>query len=877
MISLFFFFQAEDGIRDKLVTGVQTCALPISRRRVDGQRAGCRDRAAGGGLEAADRRSSGAPDRVRRRGRDGAGSGPPHDPAVQGARAQLPSRPATAGAAARGGRRRPGPAAHASGHVARVPHAAPARRGLESRRIRAPGRRISRSGGRRRRGAGLMRLHRLHLLNFRQHADTDLVFGPGITGIIGPNGSGKTTLLEAIAWAIYGNAAARGDKDSIRNFRAKARSSVRVELEFGVGAHEYKVIRGLHAAELYQDGQLVANSLTEVTAKLERGLGMSHDEFFNTYFTGQKDLAVMAKLTRPERAAFLSRVLRYEELSIAQQRIREEKNALAAELHGREAGLPERATIEGERAAAGLRLEQAQRAAAQAQAARGAAQEADARETPRWKEWVEKEKRVHSLDGDRRMAEQAVTVAKQECERLDREMAEALKAREQLDGLWAELEPIERLKRELAALETLQKEETARRADEGQLAELMRTMAALDRRIAELAPALEALVGVEREAQALTERLEQLAQPPEAVTAAEAAREALLVESRRASERAGELRAQSEERDRAAAQRRGLQTRARVLDGLIRARPTGYDPQRHDTVRAELTKLEPVALEAAKLAERAKRAEILVKEAELAEQALSVHERRARQLAAAVAAERFSEDAFAGARDRHDRAARALREAELAVAETRGELTAAETGIREGERREAERTAREHEIAELKIRLRLHHELDRAVGDLRADLNAAMRPEIAELASGFLADLTDGRYEALDLNDDYLITVLDDGLPKPVLSGGEEDVANLVLRLAISQMIAERAGQPLSLLVLDEIFGSLDESRRQHVVGLLRHLADRFPQVVLITHIEQVREGLDRVIRVDYDAAGGTSVVRDDTATLGAADAGVAA
>src|SRR6266404_7259825 len=28
-INVFFFFQAEDGIRDKLVTGVQTCALPI--------------------------------------------------------------------------------------------------------------------------------------------------------------------------------------------------------------------------------------------------------------------------------------------------------------------------------------------------------------------------------------------------------------------------------------------------------------------------------------------------------------------------------------------------------------------------------------------------------------------------------------------------------------------------------------------------------------------------------------------------------------------------------------------------------------------------------------------------------------------------------
>src|SRR3989441_4589884 len=37
---LLFFFQAEDGIRDKLVTGVQTCALPISALFDGGERAG---------------------------------------------------------------------------------------------------------------------------------------------------------------------------------------------------------------------------------------------------------------------------------------------------------------------------------------------------------------------------------------------------------------------------------------------------------------------------------------------------------------------------------------------------------------------------------------------------------------------------------------------------------------------------------------------------------------------------------------------------------------------------------------------------------------------------------------------------------------------
>src|SRR3989441_6668354 len=36
-VFFFFFFQAEDGIRDKLVTGVQTCALPISPVLVEGR------------------------------------------------------------------------------------------------------------------------------------------------------------------------------------------------------------------------------------------------------------------------------------------------------------------------------------------------------------------------------------------------------------------------------------------------------------------------------------------------------------------------------------------------------------------------------------------------------------------------------------------------------------------------------------------------------------------------------------------------------------------------------------------------------------------------------------------------------------------------
>jgi DNA repair protein SbcC/Rad50 len=156
---------------------------------------------------------------------------------------------------------------------------------------------------------------------------------------------------------------------------------------------------------------------------------------------------------------------------------------------------------------------------------------------------------------------------------------------------------------------------------------------------------------------------------------------------------------------------------------------------------------------------------------------------------------------------------------------------------------------------------RLHDELDRAYTDLRTDLNVQLRPEMSEIASAFLTELTDARYTELELDDSYNLTLLEDAVPKPVISGGEQDIANLCLRLAISQMIAERAGQTFSLLILDEVFGSLDESRRQNVVELLRGLQDRFEQVIVITHIEQVREGLDRVIGVRYDEESGSSVV----------------
>ena len=213
-----------------------------------------------------------------------------------------------------------------------------------------------------------MRLNSLHLVNFRQHADSRISFDSGLTGIIGPNGSGKTTILEAVAWALYGNSAARGTRESLRFNRAPSRATVRVELDFDLAGHRYRVVRGLTNAELYLDGAAapIANSITGVTDLLQRRLGMTRAEFFNTYFTGQKELNVMAAMGPSDRAKFLSRVLGYEKLRTAQDLVRDQRKLITAETAGLRAGMPDRETIERIEAEAASAMDGSQSAARRA-------------------------------------------------------------------------------------------------------------------------------------------------------------------------------------------------------------------------------------------------------------------------------------------------------------------------------------------------------------------------------------------------------------------------------------------------------------------------------------------------------------------------------
>jgi exonuclease SbcC len=349
------------------------------------------------------------------------------------------------------------------------------------------------------------------------------------------------------------------------------------------------------------------------------------------------------------------------------------------------------------------------------------------------------------------------------------------------------------------------------------------------------------------------QRIAQLTTEPAALLELVAERDRVEQEMRRLTELAAQLGQQVAERGRLEAERATLTAHSAELAATIAAAPERYDEARHAEVRRQIALLEPQADLAVWLRAAADRARDLVPRAAAAEQELSQRETQARALREQLTGLGWSAERFTQIRTRLREAERVVQQAEIAKVRAAGELTTALSQRAEVARRKEERERRALEVQRLTDELLLQHELDRALGDLRTELNNALRPDLSELASEFLRDLTTGRYSDLELDEDYVATIVEEGEPMRVISGGEEDVANLALRLAISQMIAERAGQPLSLLVLDEIFGSLDEERRVAVMDLLRNLADRFPQVILITHIESVREGFDRVIRLSYD------------------------
>ena len=143
-------------------------------------------------------------------------------------------------------------------------------------------------------------------------------------------------------------------------------------------------------------------------------------------------------------------------------------------------------------------------------------------------------------------------------------------------------------------------------------------------------------------------------------------------------------------------------------------------------------------------------------------------------------------------------------------------------------------------------------------------------PEIEEEANRLLGRMTDNRMhvkmetqrahktkkeesiETLDINiSDELGT-----RRYELYSGGEAFRIDFALRIALSRILARRAGAPLCTLIIDEGFGTQDSAGREKLVEAINSVQDDFDKILVITHIEELKDAFPARIEVTKTAEG---------------------
>ncbi len=141
-------------------------------------------------------------------------------------------------------------------------------------------------------------------------------------------------------------------------------------------------------------------------------------------------------------------------------------------------------------------------------------------------------------------------------------------------------------------------------------------------------------------------------------------------------------------------------------------------------------------------------------------------------------------------------------------------------------------------------------------------------PELERSATELLQRLTDGRMnvrietqretksgevrEALDI-------IISDELgsrPYEMYSGGEAFRINFAIRIALSRLLARRAGAQLRSLFIDEGFGTQDARGREQLVAAINTIQDDFDLIIVITHIDELKDAFPTRIEVEKTSTG---------------------
>jgi exonuclease SbcC len=741
-----------------------------------------------------------------------------------------------------------------------------------------------------------VRITRLYLRNYRVYEELDIEVPPGLVGIYGPNGSGKSALIGSIRFCLYGKD--RTSNDQIRTSGVNA--DCVTEIEFEHEGHLYLVRRTITGvnhtmkAEAHWNGQQVAEGVRDVASYVHSVIGMDDQSFRSSVYAEQKQVAAFSSHGTAKRRELVLRMLGITPLDKARDAARSDANESRKDHERLAARLPDLGELEEIVAAAKQHAEgivdqvtTADAALVEATTAHDAAEATfeqleDVART--WNQLVVEGKAAASIADA--STERVEALIAEQAAFADVEVA-LIELRPQADGideLEARVRALEAVESSAATLAALPDLDAPERPDEA-VAEAARVTAEqATAASAELAGSVRAAEQELVRAEAAAARSSELSADEDCPVCGQHLGDAF---EQVAAHRTEEVRAAS---DRLTAER------AKLADAESVAKLTAKEARAATTVLAEAqrawTTWEQHAARRfdaeAALAQAQSLAGDVVDTADEAKQALAVRRRaatevaklearleRAPQVATELVATRAKLDEATATRDAlrekvkglafksadleaakeaRATARQALKAATEAANAVRQRASTAAAAVETATTRLDDGKQAHADIADLAERARHLGRLGDLLNDFRNNVVAVVGPRLAAQAAELFADLTDHEYDRLEVDaDTYDIQITDGGRTYGMdrFSGSEVDLANLALRVAISEHVRFQSGGAVGLLVLDEVFGPLDDERKERMLLALERLKGRFRQVLVVTHDSAIKEQLPNAIQVE--------------------------
>jgi exonuclease SbcC len=680
-----------------------------------------------------------------------------------------------------------------------------------------------------------IRLELTNFLAYKNPAPLDFT-GIHVAVLTGENGAGKSSLLDALTWALWGRARARTDAELIHS----GQSEMRVEFMFALGDQHYRVVRAKRAKGgggvldfqiLNAEGKwagLAEATIPKTQDKITQTLRLNYETFVNSAYLMQGKADEFTAKRPTERKQVLSEILgiqeweRYEDR--AKQKVKDIDSQLArlAEmLRDIETELGRQSDYERELTDAQTKVIEV--AARLREAESGWAQIESARQA-----LVTLQKQVDDLDKRLRDAEKELAA-------LDHDLREA-QSRADSATINRDLEAAQNRLTQLEARETERETATRTRQHQGELAAQLRG----ENEAAKL------------EADTLKKRVEtlQTATEPRCPTCGQP-----LSESERAT-LVAELNTEVEaRRERYRVNQAQLKTLADEQAGLDKT----------------LTLLNADLRDKPNLIKRlADLQAALVQAAEAAEKIAGLTERRQRWFTS-IESDREQLNQLDAQAEQYNRILRDSAVKQRALDTLRNEDTLTKAKMGAAQQRLAsltglakQRDSKRAEHTRLADERGLYDELRDAFGKkgVPALMIEAAVPEIEASANALLNRMTNGRMhlrfqtqketQAGETRETLDIQISDELGTRAyeMYSGGEAFRVNFAVRLALSQLLARRAGTQLQTLIVDEGFGVLDASGRERLVEAIHAAQGDFQRILVVTHLDELKDAFPARIEI---------------------------